>query len=202
LNLLAYLSDCFLEKNNLPWCDFCTTMEKPMRFITYIFILLLFLLISGSCGKIEQLPSVPQIEFRNFTVFDTIDLLGNHSKGARLQFYFKDGDGDLGLNPPSRDQADTTNLFLTLYRKKAGEMVPALSNDPLFPSGYRIPYMERLGQNKILKGTVTITLVYSFYTPHDTIMYEFKIKDRAGNESNTASTCEIVLSRNGGCNTP
>jgi hypothetical protein len=173
-----------------------------MKLIKYIFIIPLFFLVLGSCGKIEQLPAVPRIEFRDFTVFDTIDILGNHSKGARLLFYFEDGDGDLGIDPPSTNQSDTTNLFLSLYRKRDGEMIPATTNDPLFPSNYRIPYMERLGQNKILKGTITITLVYSFYTTGDTIMYSFKIRDRAGNDSNEVSTCEVVLSRNGSCSTP
>ena len=170
-----------------------------MRFISYIIILILFSIFSFSCGKIEQLPPVPHIEFRNFTVFDTLDILGNQSKGARLLFYFEDGDGDIGLNPPIGDESDTTNLFLSLYRKIDGEMTPALSNGP---SKYRIPYMERLGQNKILKGTIQVSLVYSFTNPGDTIMYDFYIRDRAGNDSNVVTTCEIVLSENGDCSGP
>lgn len=172
-----------------------------MRFKKYIFILAFFSIFSFSCGKIEQLPAVPHIEFRNFTVFDTLDILGNQSKGARLQFYFEDGDGDVGLNPPTGDDSDTTNLFLSLYRKINGVMTPALPNYQLGPSKYRIPYMERLGQNKILKGTIQVSFVYSFFNPGDTIMYDFFIKDRAGNESNVVTTCEIVLSENGDCAT-
>lgn len=174
---------------------------KTMRFISYIIIIAGLSILSFSCGKIEQLPAVPYIEFRNFTVFDTLDILGNQSKGARLLFYFEDGDGDIGLNPPTGDESDTTNLFLSLYRKINGELVPAPPNDQLGPSKYRIPYMERLGQNKILKGTIQVSLVYSFFNPGDTIMYEFFIKDRAGNESNAVTTCEIVLSENGDCST-
>jgi hypothetical protein len=170
-----------------------------MQFIKYIFTLIICTIIFEGCGKIEQLPAIPRIEFRNFTVFDTMDILGNHSKGARLLFYFEDGDGDLGLDQPTTEDSDTTNLFLSLYHKKNGIMTPAAANDILNPSSYRIPYMERLGQNKILKGTVTVTMVYPFYTPGDTIMYDFKIRDRAGNESNVVNTCEIVLSRNGSC---
>jgi len=75
-------------------------------------------------------------------------------------------------------------------------MQPVADNDPLKPSPYRIPYMERLGQNKILKGTISVTFLYLFYSPTDTIRYDFYIKDRALNESNVASTSEIVLSVN------
>ncbi len=75
------------------------------------------------------------------------------SKGGRLKFYFEDGDGNLGLPAPEPGQEnDSTNLFFTLYRMTDGVMDPAPDDDPLKPSDYRIPYMERTGQNKILKG--------------------------------------------------
>ena len=173
-----------------------------LRLARYIIPLLFLTIFLGSCGKIEQLSAVPRIEFRNFTVFDTVDILGNHSKGARLLFYFEDGDGDLGLNQPTSVDSDTINLYLSLYRKINGAMVIAPPNDPLYRSGYRIPYMERLGQNKILRGTMKVSILYSAYTSHDTIMYDIKIKDRAGNESNVVSTCEIPLIRNGDCSVP
>ena len=178
---------------------FVEVFEKVMRFLIYIIILATISIFSVSCGKIEQLPAVPYIEFRNFTVFDTLDILGNQSKGARLLFYFEDGDGDVGLNSPTGDELDTTNLFLSPYKKINGVMTPALPNDLLSSLKYRIPYMERLGQNKILKGTIQVSFTYSFFHPSDTIMYDFYIKDRAGNESNLVTTCEIVLSENGDC---
>jgi hypothetical protein len=151
-----------------------------------------------SCKKVEHVPATPHVEFTSFTIFDTIDILGNNSKGGRLKFHFEDGDGDLGLNAPSQSDtlADSTNLFFTLFRKEGGVMVAAPDNDPLKPSSYRIPYMERLGQDKILKGTISVTFLYLFYSPSDTIRYDFYIKDRALNESNVASTSEIVLSVN------
>jgi hypothetical protein len=166
-----------------------------MRTIKYLVIILAVLGL-GSCRKIEQLPPIPHIEFTSFAIFDTIDILGNNAKGGRLKFYFEDGDGDLGLKPPSQDQTDTTNLFFTLYRKTGGTMVPAPVNDPLEPSSYRIPYLERLGQNKILKGTISVTFLYLFYSRTDTIRYDFYIKDRASHESNIASTSEIIISVN------
>ncbi len=166
-----------------------------MRTFNYLFIIALMIPFS-SCHKIEQLPPEPKIEFTSFTVFDTVDILENKIKGGRLKFYFEDGDGDLGLPSPDQGQTDTTNLFFTLYRKSGGVMVPAPDNDPLTPSSYRIPYMDRQGQNKILKGTIAITFFYLFYTNSDTISYDFYIKDRANNVSNTVSTSEIVLSVN------
>jgi hypothetical protein len=168
-----------------------------MRTIKHLVIILIALLALGSCRKIEQLPPIPHIEFTSFSIFDTIDLLGNNAKAGILKFYFEDGDGDLGLEAPSESQTDTTNMFFTLFRKEGGIMDTVSGLDPLLPySSYRIPYMERPGQNKILKGTISVTFLYLFYSPDDTIKYDFYIIDRALHESNVASTSEIVISSN------
>jgi hypothetical protein len=155
-----------------------------MRIKKYPALFLLSLLTLGSCTKIEHLSPIPNIRFNSFAIFDTTDILGNVSKAGRLNFYFEDGDGDLGLKVPSGGQADTTNLFFTLYRKTNGI------------SGYRIPYMVRLGQNKILRGTIQVTFLYLFATPADTIQYDFYIKDRALHKSNVTTTSEIIISAN------
>lgn len=151
-----------------------------------------------ACIKVEQIPARPNIEFTSFQVFDTLDILGNISKGGRLLFRFEDGDGDLGLSAPVAESSDTTNLHLTLYRKTNGSMVRVTDkNDPLLPySSYRIPFMERLGQNKILRGSIAVTFIYQSYNPGDTIKYEFYVKDRAENISNSAETTEIILAKN------
>ncbi len=166
-----------------------------MRIFKLLAIIVL-LISSAACQKIETLPAIPRIEYRSFEIFDTTDILGNEAKGGRLKFYFEDGDGNMGLAEPEGILSDTSNLFFTLYRKQNGEMVLAPPNDPLKPSSYRIPYMFRLGQNKILRGTISVTFFYLFYSPSDTIRYDFHIKDRADNISNSESTGEIIVSVN------
>ncbi len=158
-------------------------------------VLVLFSILAlASCGKIETLPPEPRIEYTSFTVFDTTDLLGNQIKGGKLEFYFEDGDGDLGLDVPDETaEADTINLFVNLFRVNNGQISPAPANDPFAPTGFRIPYMERTGQNKILKGDISVIFFYLFYTQEDTIKYDFYIKDRAGNSSNSASTSLIPV---------
>jgi hypothetical protein len=174
-----------------------------MRSYNLLIIAIFFSLLVSSCGKIEKLPPEPSIRFTSFELFDTTDILGNEYKGGRLKFYFEDGDGDLGLNSPeSGSSADSTNLFFTLYRRTGGALIPAPDDDPLKPSSYRIPYMDRSGQNKILRGTISVTFLYMLATPNDTIKYEFYIKDRAEHISNTASTCEIALKTNAICYNP
>jgi hypothetical protein len=167
-----------------------------MKKINILALIFVVTLVFFSCKKLEQLPPVPHIEFTNFKVFDTLDILGNRSKGGRLKFTFQDGDGDIGLNPPVAGQLDSTNLFLTLYRQVNGVKTQVPDNDPLKPSSYRIPYMERLGRDKIIKGTISVTFLYLFYNPADTLSYDFYIEDRALNESNVVSTTQIVLDVN------
>ncbi len=193
------LSTMKSKLNKVNYVLFYTTFKlnyKRMKTFKYLSIIALMVPFA-SCHKIEQLPPEPKIEFTSFAVFDTVDILGNDAKGGRLKFYFEDGDGDLGLQSPDLGQTDTTNLFFTLFKKSGGIMVPASDNDPLRPSPYRIPYIDRPGQNKILKGTISVTFFYLFYSENDTIRYDFYVKDRANNESNTASTSEIELSVNG-----
>jgi hypothetical protein len=172
-----------------------------MRTIKHLVIILIAVLALGSCRKIVQLSPIPHIEFTSFTVFDTLSPLGNSDKAGKLKFYFEDGDGNLGLQDPEGTSTDTIkNLYFNSYRKIAGIMVQITDTaDPVKAFDYRIPYMERTGQNKILKGTISVTFLYTFYEPKDSdiIRYDFFIKDRLDNVSETVSTCEIPISVNG-----
>lgn len=165
-----------------------------MKTLKYLVIIISIGLSLGSCRKIDQLPPVPLVKFTSFTVFDTITQLGKY-KAGRLEFYFEDGDGDLGSILPGKEGTvtETPDLYLSLFRKKEGLMVASKDTNDFM--SYRIPYMERLGVNKILKGTISVSIFY-FIPPTDTIKYDFYITDRASNVSNVASTSEIVVSAN------
>ncbi len=175
------------------------TIQRGMKRSFIILVFAAFIMM-GSCKPIEDLPDEPAVEFRAFTLFDTIDILGNPSKAGKLNFYFEDGDGDLGLAAPGDlDYDPMSNLFFKLYRKKDGVFELAGPGDPHYPSEYRIPYLEAEGQNKILRGTIDVTLFYFLYNTSDTLYYDFWVRDRRGHDSNTASTCVFVLGENGTC---
>lgn len=168
------------------------------RYFSILIAILVFSLFS--CRKIEKLPAEPKVEFRSFSLFDTVDILGNDAKAGKLKFYFEDGDGDIGLSDPdSTGSMASSNLFLQLFRKTDGIFVPAAISDPLYPSEYRIPFMETPGQNKIMRGTIDVTLIYFFYNNTDTLYYDFWIRDRSGHDSNTATTCVVILGVTGTC---
>ncbi|UCG27830.1 MAG: hypothetical protein JSV24_00295 [Bacteroidales bacterium] len=164
-----------------------------MKKITGILILtgsVLFVILS--CQKIESLSEIPYIEFKSFTIRDTVDLLGNPGKVGELVFRFEDGDGDIGLYPPDTlfGDSENYNLFFLLYEKIDGVFVQVPEEDLETPLNYRIPFIEKEGQNKTLKGEIKVDFLYLLML-YDTIQYEFYLIDRAFHKSNVEKTPEI-----------
>ena len=167
-----------------------------MKALAKILILLITLLLSGlSCKKIESLPEIPSISFNSFILKDTTDVLGNEGKIGELIFDFEDGDGDIGLTQPDNLSVDSTNfnLFFTLFGKIDGEFIEVSENDLETPLNYRIPYIEKEGQNKALKGEIQVDFRYYHTFEYDTIKYSFFIVDRALHKSNVETTPEIAM---------
>ena len=166
-----------------------------MKALAKILILIITVLLSGlSCKKIESLPEIPSISFKSFILIDTIDALGNEGKIGELTFDFEDGDGDIGLTQPDSLSVDSTNfnLFFTLFGKIDGEFIEVSENDLETPLNYRIPYIEKEGQNKALKGEIQVDFIYLLFE-YDTIKYSFFIVDRALHKSNVETTPEIAM---------
>ncbi|MBA7532280.1 hypothetical protein ES705_24506 [subsurface metagenome] len=161
-----------------------------------------FILFSGwvlffSCRKIESYPVIPEIEYKSFTLRDTIEPeLENPGKIGELVFGFVDGDGDIGLNQPDSTSTDTTNynLFITMYEMLDGEFIKVDEDDLETPLNYRIPYIESEGQNKTLKGEIQVDFFY-LIIKYDTIKYKFYIVDRALHKSNDQETDTIFFSQ-------
>ncbi len=67
----------------------------------------------------------------------------------------------------------------------------------LFPLNYRIPYITPEGNNKALSAEIRIKMLAPYYSPFlnigDTVRYDFYIKDRAGHQSNTATTGDVII---------
>lgn len=163
-------------------------MKILFKIVTFIFGASLVL---SSCEEIRSYPDTPEVDYKSFSLFRTTDALGNDILIGRLEFDFADGDGNLGIDENDESYSDSTkyNLFLSLYDFegtgfKKIEDIPSLN--------FRIPYIERQGQNKTLKGIITVDLEYK-KIEYDTIFYTFYIMDRDKNQSNTDTTDVIDL---------
>jgi hypothetical protein len=160
----------------------------------------------------EPVSTIPAIEFKSFELVqetDTSPLGLKYLKGI-LEFTFIDGDADIGL----MGEPDTTNPYSTdnynviinpyekiglTYFKIIYDTADTNSVPPYFNIKYD-PKFDRVGQNKTIKGNITINIPYFLEPPpYDTIRYEFYIFDRARNQSNIAVTSDIGFTgyRNG-----
>jgi len=163
-------------------------MKKQIAIVTLFLISLILLF---SCRKTQEYPIEPDIKYKDFILYDTTDLLGNKGLVGQLSFNFVDGDGDIGLKQPGKDpeQADSVNMFFTLWAVVNGEVIKPDLKQAL---NYRIPYMEPESQDPTLKGIIKVDFLYFSYQ-YDTISYDFYIVDRAGHESNIESSPFFIL---------
>ena len=155
---------------------------------------ILIVLAVYSCTKIESFPPEPEIEYQSFDLRDTV-ILSNPAKVGDLVVSFVDGDGDIGWEEPDTippDDSTAYNLFFTLFEKLDGDFIEVDTPAIAAPIRYIIPFIEREGQNKTMKGTIKVRFQYLFFN-FDTIRYDFYMVDRSFNQSNVESTPEIVL---------
>lgn len=163
-----------------------------MKKTLVILFILSFIIGLEQCEKTIEFPETPSIEYKAFRFYSDTDALGNVYLVGQLEFDFKDGDGDIGLNQPDTSiTADSMkyNLFLSLYDYQEGVFVKIEELDAL---QYRMPFIEQQGQTQFLEGTVTVDLEYKVIN-YDTIFYTFYIMDRAYNRSNTDTTDILVF---------
>ena len=161
----------------------------------------LIVIAMAGCIKTEPVSSVPEITFKSLTLFEKYDSsLDTKIFTAELIFSFIDGDADIAI--PYSPALDTIlpdsarfNIFLYPFEKVDNYYVPIIPDTSLHlpPPFYRITNNDkftRTGQNKTLKGEITIDMV-DLPIGYDTIRYEFYMKDAAGHKSNVEVTSDL-----------
>ena len=164
-----------------------------------LIICLAILALNYACIETEPVSPVPDVTFKSLELVNLIDTsLGNPDlKGAVLMFDFIDGDADFGVYESIAQDTNLPdsiryNLFLSPYYKYDGiyyQVEQDTNNPPPFYSIFYNSKLDRVGQNKTVKGTITLTIID--IPPFDTIRYDFYIRDRAGNNSNIESTSDL-----------
>ena len=164
-----------------------------MKFIVRIFILVFLLAgMLASCEEIRTYPDTPEVKYKSFSLFRTTDILGNEILLGKLEFDFTDGDGNLGIEQPENSELPDSlkyNLYLSLFSLESGVFQ---KKEDITSLNFRIPYIERTGQNKTLKGAIIVDLEYK-KIDYDTLFYTFYIVDRDFNKSNIDSTEVLVF---------
>ncbi|MBN2522346.1 MAG: hypothetical protein JXB24_03680 [Bacteroidales bacterium] len=157
------------------------------------------LCIDFACIETEPVSPVPEVAFTSIELVNLVDtsLENPYLKGAILKFEFKDGDADFGVyesvaSDTSLPDSIRYNLFMDPFYKIDGAYFRVELDTNYPPPYYSIFYnqkLDRVGQNKTVKGTITLTI--TDIPLYDTIKYDFYIRDRAGNNSNVESTTDL-----------
>ncbi|MGY6561611.1 MAG: hypothetical protein ACXITV_05855 [Luteibaculaceae bacterium] len=151
------------------------------------FLGLLFLAVG--CLERKEFSDIPFVEFRDFR-----NMPNNR---ALFTFYFTDGDGDIGINPPdTRPPFNLASFYYYNFRMEYFEMRNGSWENielaiPLF---YRLPDISRIGQNPTLEGEIDVDIPGFPFFPNngfDTCKFTFQLWDRALNPSNLGETPKI-----------
>jgi len=150
------------------------------------------------CVETEPVSTIPEITFKNFELFVAYDTFQERDMlFGKLKFDFIDGNADIGLYY----QEDTIswnennyNVYLKPYEKVDSQYFKIPDDSLNLPPYFIIAHndkLDRVGQNKTIKGSITINIEYFILPPYDTIRYEFFIRDRDGNKSNVEVSSDI-----------
>lgn len=174
----------------------------------FVFFLALVLVWTASCRKFEEYPPEPYIEFRDFSLMIN-QQTGITEKGL-LRIYYRDGDGDLGL-----EQGDTLppfeasgiyyyNLIINYFEIQNGVQTPVplvswnsstQQYDTLSLSA-RMPLLLPKNQKKSIQGIIDYELfVYNPLSDFDTILLSIQVVDRALHMSNEVFTPQIIIAK-------
>lgn len=164
-----------------------------MKNLKYIAISVLLSTITlSSCVKEKSFPATPAIEFLYYSAYT--------NDSADCVISFKDGDGDIGI---LSDDSSSPNDFRMkyLYKDLTDGLFKPFDEFPGTPVmdtliySYRVPNLTPDGQYKALDGEIRAKLRAApiYYPLHTIVKFEIKLRDRAGNWSNTVTTNEITI---------
>ncbi len=147
-------------------------------------------LLFWSCEPPRRFPVEPYLEYRSHTLLPPS--LDRPFPALELNLYFRDGDGDIGLEPedtlgpfcPSCDYFN--NLFITVSSKING-----VYEFP-FDEPSRIKNLTPIGQNKTLEGAIQYRVNLNNRSS-DTLRISVQLIDRALNKSNIETLEDVYV---------
>lgn len=153
-----------------------------MKYLKTILIASTFGLLSA-CFQAPEYSDIPEI---TFVGLQSTNNPANQGDSVILIFNFQDGGGDLG----KRDNNDTVpNLFLTDRRFNL-----------IDSQSYSIPNIPQLGSVPDITGEVRVNLQAKMFcnplnpgAALDTIIFDLRVRDRAGNFSNEITIPPIIV---------
>lgn len=160
-----------------------------------------------ACVEPMEFPPEPYLEFRSNILGHTLSASGDTVPSLQVEFYFQDGDGDIGreseeeIYPYVGDSLH--NLHFQLYEILSDSTLRKVylpdSTGELHPIEYRyhLHYIEPVNANNALRGTIRWAVddfpsTAAFMEGKD-VCYSIYLYDRALNKSNVIYTDPIRL---------
>lgn len=160
-----------------------------------------------SCVKPKEFPDEPYIEFRRNIIGAQVGVGGDTMPTLSVEFYFQDGDGDIGRRDEEEKEPYVGEYFHNLHFSLL-EVLPDSSRVQVYQQdstgaffpityNYHLHYIEPVNGNKALRGSITWQVddfpSTAFFMRGKTVCYSFYLYDRALNKSNVVCTEAIEL---------
>lgn len=186
-----------------PWLSF---RYRPASKVSILLVMPLVSFLC-SCAKPMEFPPEPYLEFRQNIFGLEVGLSGDTTLTLEVEFYFQDGDGDIGRQtedevfPYVGDSLYNLHFHLmevgsdstytqVCYRDSTGREYPVEYN-------YHLHYLEPVTSNNAMCGTITWAVddfpSTALFMQGHTVCYSIYLYDRALNKSNTIYTDPIYL---------
>ncbi|MCH5244372.1 MAG: hypothetical protein J1F29_05675 [Lentimicrobiaceae bacterium] len=164
-------------------------------------------LLAVSCVKHKEFPPEPYLEFRRNILGAEQGVGGDTVLTLAVEFYFQDGDGDIGRKDEVEREPYVGEYFHNLHFNLE-EMLSDSTYEQVYQidsTGQRYPivylyhlhYMEPVNGNNSLSGTITWQVddfaSTAFFMRGKTVRYGFYLYDRALHKSNVVYTDPIKL---------
>ena len=173
-----------------------------LKILFSISVAAMAMFIFGSCGTDKnKYPPEPFLQINGAYVYNN----GNGKDSfIELDMYYRDGDGDIGLNdgdtlPPFNfGGTDFHNLKIWMYEKKNGKWVKpfnALANPPDTVNFHeRIPRITPTGRVKWIEGKLTAYIpAEPFGLKPDTVKLQVRLTDRSLRRSAWVESEVLIL---------
>ncbi len=150
-----------------------------MNCLKWLMAIPVFILCISSCKKDEPGPTddgIPYIELEEVTP----TTIRQFKDSVIFRFFYHDSDGNLGY-----ENADSLSLQLH-------------DNRLTHPDWFYVPPLAPLGEDVSIQGTLKIVLPNTFLLGNgaaEVVTYSLRLKDRAGNWSNTITTPPLTIAR-------
>lgn len=160
----------------------------------FSFLFILYVCAGVSCRKVPKFSETPSIEFLNITKGTYFDEdIQVSADSVTIGIRVKDGNGDIGQEPQNRTD-ENVNYFVDVYRRTNGTYLPVALTGVTY-NGHT-PLLSPVSTPGPIEGEIyyKINFAYSFsQAQNDTLKFVVKIKDRAGNMSNSIETLPVII---------